>query len=58
MRAFSAVVSLVFLVSTPAFGQGFMPLPNQVSLGTGVVRDRQPQQSASTFVLSCAFAEL
>lgn len=33
MREFFAVVSLVFFVSTPAVAQGFMPLPNQLSLG-------------------------
>jgi hypothetical protein len=52
-----AVVSLVVIVSTPAFGQGFVPLPNQLSLGIGAVRDRQPPQSASTIALSFAFAD-
>jgi hypothetical protein len=57
LREFGAVVALVFFVSTPAFAQGYIPLPNQLSLGTGFVRDRQPQRSASTFVLSFAFAD-
>src|SRR5262245_50135385 len=34
-----------------------MPLPNQLAVGIGVVRDQQPQQNASTLVLSFAFPD-
>jgi hypothetical protein len=52
-----AVVSLALGVSTPAFAQGFSPLPNQLSVGIGVVADRPAGQQAPTFSFSFAFVE-
>lgn len=46
------VTVLLLLMSTPAFAQSYMPLPNQLSLGVGVVGDRQPGQHSPAAILS------
>jgi len=53
-RALPVVALGMLFAPAPAFGQA---LPNQISVGVGVVRDRQPPQSASSFVFSLAFAD-
>ena len=52
-----AIATIVALFSTQAFAQGFVPLPNQLSVGVGVVGDRQPNQHRPTATLSLAWAD-
>jgi len=56
-KLLAVVVPLVFFASTPAFAQGFIPLPNQLSAGVGAVHDRQPSQNSPAFAFSFAFAD-
>jgi hypothetical protein len=58
MRTCFALVTLVLFVPTLAVAQaGYYPLPNQLSLGVGIVGDRQPRQNSSIGSLSFAFAD-
>jgi len=52
-----AVPMLLPLLSTTALAQSYMPIPNQLSLGVGVVRDRQPGQYGPAGTLAFAFAD-
>jgi hypothetical protein len=55
MRTRSVLTISLVLLSTSALAQSYMPLPNQLSVGVGVVADRQPRQQASAVMLSMAF---
>ncbi|MET0168535.1 MAG: hypothetical protein ABW318_26520 [Vicinamibacterales bacterium] len=57
MHTRCAVTILLPLLSTTALAQSFMPMPNQLALGVGVVGDRQLGQHASAGILSLAFAD-
>jgi hypothetical protein len=57
MHTRCALTMLLSVLSTPALAQSFMPLPNQLSLGVGVVGDRQLGQHAPAGILSFAFAD-
>ena len=57
MRQYHAVPLLVLVMSAPILAQGYFPIPNQVSLGLGVVRDQEPDPTAPTVVFSFAFAD-
>jgi hypothetical protein len=50
-----AITAMVLSSPTPARAQYF--IPNQLSVGIGVVRDRQPQQSTATATLSLAYVD-
>ena len=52
-----ALALLVLVVPAPTRAQGYFPIPNQVSLGIGVVDDQQPGHIAPTVLLSFAFAD-
>ena len=54
MGAALAITAMVLFSPTPASAQYF--IPDQLSVGIGVVRDRQPQQSAATATLSLAYS--
>ena len=41
----------------PTRAQGYFPIPNQLSLGIGVVDDQQPSHIAPTVLFSFAFAD-
>jgi hypothetical protein len=55
MGAAFAIAALILVSPNPARAQYF--LPDQLSVGIGVVRDRQPQQSAATATLSLAYVD-
>jgi len=57
MHTRCALTLLLPFLSTTALAQSFMPLPNQLALGVGVVGDRQPRQRAPAAILSFAFAD-
>jgi hypothetical protein len=51
-----AVPAMILFSPTPVRAQMF-PLPDQLSVGLGVVGDTQPKQSASTIAFSLAFVD-
>jgi hypothetical protein len=57
MRQCLALALLVLVLPAPTRAQGYFPIPNQLSLGIGVVDDQQPSQIAPTVVFSFAFAD-
>jgi hypothetical protein len=50
-----AITAMILFSPTPGSAQYF--LPDQLSVGIGVVRDRQPAQSAATATLSLAYVD-
>ncbi len=52
-----ALALLVLVVPAPTRAQGYFPIPNQLSLGIGVVDDQQPSHIAPTVLFSFAFAD-
>ncbi len=56
MRAAFVVSATILVSSTPVNAQSF-PIPDQLSVGIGVVGDSRPKQSASTVTLSLAFVD-
>ncbi len=57
MGAALAVPAMILFSPTPVLRAQMFPLPDQLSVGIGVVGDTQPKQSASTFTLSLAFVD-
>jgi len=55
MGAAFAMTAMILVSPTPASAQYF--IPDQLSVGIGVVRDRQPQQSTATATLSLAYVD-
>jgi hypothetical protein len=56
MRNCLAVVSLVAITSTPAYAQ-YMPFPNQLAIGAGVLKDLNSGQTSGVGTLSLAYAD-
>ena len=50
-----AITAMILFSATPSIAQYF--IPDQLSVGIGVVRDSQPQQSAATATLSLAYVD-
>jgi len=55
MAAAFAITAMVLFSPTPASAQYI--IPDQLSVGIGVVRDRQPPQSTATATLSLAYVD-